>query len=190
MDYFIKLFNAFAPVPIQYNCMKNNIQWNSFVFHRIKFGMTLGWVNEIIFGLAFLSFPFFLVSKHHNTSENSRADPMGFINSASIKKKVGRKKNIAYPYTPELHMCCFLDASMRTTAVYNQRTQRHLSAVYIPHRKTHIPSRWTLFSAFLRGTVRRFALRKQVLYVGYKVWFILENRAARNFSAQLPEVGG
>ncbi len=39
---------------------------------------------------------------------------------------------------------------------------------------------------FLRGTVCRFALRKPVLYVGYKVWFILEKRAVRN----LAEVSG
>ncbi len=39
---------------------------------------------------------------------------------------------------------------------------------------------------FLRGTVCRLALRKPVLYVGYKVWFILEKRAVRN----LAEVSG
>ncbi len=32
---------------------------------------------------------------------------------------------------------------MRAAAVYNQHTQRHLSAVFVPHRKKHIPLRFS-----------------------------------------------
>ncbi len=68
-------------------------------------------------------------------SKQHKADP------TNVHKKRKDRKTFDVPLW--LNLCCFWAAHMRAAAVYNQHTQRHLSAVFVPHRKKHIPLRFS-----------------------------------------------